>query len=185
MISKQNLHAQVPTSLGQYLTLKGLEYEFTWQLASVAAGAKTYLRAQTSADKYTILNFRELKMNQELGFYRGFTVFTGGAPIDEIPIFNLRADTGVQSGATIETFSAPTTIDQTSKTIDYPLFGTPGQGNNPASGDVASDDAARIIPPGTTFILEFENLSADPCRFYANLKWYEVSPGFIPVSESV
>lgn len=185
-VNRQNLHSDIPTGVRQYLSMAGLEYEFRWIDTSVSALSSVYIRAKTSPDKYTLFNARKLIMDQSRGFYRAFTGFTGGGPTGPpINITPIRLDTAVPSAGIVELFSAPTSIDQSTKATEIPLFGVLGQGNQPSEGDRSGDADLLIIPPDQTFLIEFQNASASASYFQANLRWFEVSPGFMPKSEDV
>jgi hypothetical protein len=167
------------------MTLSGVEYQFTWVDESVAAGSSVYIQVVTHPTKYTLLNWRQLQMDQERGFYRAYTSYTAGTVGDAISVFKMRADSTIESGATINKMTGPTNIDETSRTILSPLFGAEGQGNVPTTGDLAEDAAVRVIPPNTSFLIQFENDSAAASYFQSILKWWEVSADFMPEIKEV
>lgn len=97
--NQQLSYTPVRTDCSRYSTFCGVEYMMNLVNPAVPSASEIYLRATTSTAKYTILNFRSLKMDQGRGFYKAHTGF------------NLRADTATPTGAFVETFSTPTTID--------------------------------------------------------------------------
>ncbi len=175
-----NISVNIP--IQQLLTLYGVEFEFDWVEEAVPdTNGLVYVRWQTSPNKYTILNTRQLQSDKERGFYRAYTQFAGGAQTEIIPPRNLRADSTVVSESIVEKYSAPTTINPSSEVIQVPLFGSPGGGPVSATGDINSDFAFRIYAPGTDFILEFENNSDDISYFKGLFKWFEVTAEALPI----
>lgn len=181
----QNFNIDVPTTLGGYLSLSGAEFTAEWIELAIAAGTKKYLRVILDPDKYTLFNFRALQMDQERGFYRAFTVFTGGAKTGDVNIQKVRPDSPINTGGTIEIISTPATIDLASRIVEIPLFGASGQGNHPITGDLETDDSIRVLPPGGVFLIEFENASAAAAYFRLEFKWWEVSQNFLPEAKSI
>lgn len=185
MFDFQNFNTKVPTTLGGYLSMSGAEFTAEWIDTAIAAGAKKYLRVDLASDKYTIFNFRALQMDQERGFYRAFTGFTGGAKTGDVNVQKVRPDSPINPGGTIEIISAPATIVQASRIVEIPLFGAAGQGNHPIVGDLETDDSVRVLPPGGVFLIEFENNSVASTYFRLEFKWWEVSQNFIPEAEPI
>ena len=64
----------------QVMTMLGNEYEFEWYEAAVPAAGKVYLKVTSPADKFTLVNFREVRHDQTKGFYRQYRpiAFSGG-----------------------------------------------------------------------------------------------------------
>lgn len=185
-INKSSLNRLFETEGPNLLTLAGIEYEFVWPEPDVPAlGGKRYIVINLSPNKYTILNARQFIIDQERGFFNAYAVWTGGTITGVVPAISTRADSLVPAGATINTISAPTTIDQNTLLLSEPIFGTPGQGNVIASGGVSSSDSWRILPPGLPFLIEAHNQSAEAAYMRVRLQWWEVSPGFILNSESI
>lgn len=178
------LRAITPNALlTQYYTLVGAEFEINWEeLAVPALGGVAYLRLVSPADKYMVLNYRQLVMDQERGFYEAFGTFTfdQGAVGDDVVIQKLRVGSALGSGSVAEKLTAITSLYVTSRNTKQPLFGTAGQGNNIASGDLNSESSIKIIPPNSEFLLRFTNESELASYFSLNLKWYEISEKSLP-----
>lgn len=181
----QNFNVNVPTTMASYLSLSGVEFTLEWIETAVTAGDKAYLRIVLSPDKFTIFNFRGLRMNQELGYYRVFSVFTGGAKTGDVNIQKVRPDSPVNFEGTAEVIGTPTTIDAASRIVEIPMFGAAGQGNHPVMGEFETEDSMRIFPPGVEFLIEFENASVAASYFRLEFKWWEVTPDFVPDAESI
>lgn len=185
MFNKQQLYAFPVTPLEAAAILHGVAYEAEWLNTSVAAEAKVYARFTTCPEKYTIFNFRRFKMDQERGFYRAYSEFTGGEVIADIPIRKQRLDSTIEPGLVLETFTTPTGITQSSKIIEVPLFGAEGQGNVPTTGGEVDSEGFRVYPPGSEFLLEFSNDSVAATYFQGVLKWIELTEGSIPELEAL
>lgn len=161
----------------EYLSMIGIEYEVIWIVPTVTAlTGKVYLRWTTSVDKYTITNFRQVVMDQERGFYRVYRDddFSGGTPGSPLPINKLRFDSTVDPDLVPVPLTGPT-ITGTASVVE-PMFGQAGQGVIRATGGTTSEQALRISPPGTIFLSEFENLSAEDSYFQLNVHWWEITP---------
>lgn len=167
--------------IAQRFTSYGIEYELDWTEEAVAAGAKVYTKWVVPAGKYAALTTRIVQMDQERGTYRAFSSFTGGTLGALLTPFKLRLDSTIDSESTINILTAPTTIDQSSKIIDIPLIGSPGQGNVPVNGDLSAESSYRLYPPGTEILIEFENQSAEATYFKLVLKWFEITPQGLPL----
>jgi hypothetical protein len=179
-IDKMNLNSNnIPTPMALALAMAGSEFTAELIDTVVTAGTSIYAVVTNPPTKYVIFNFRELQMDQERGFYRAFTVFTGGAKIGDVNIQKVRPDSPIPADATMELWSTPDSIDQASRIVEIPLFGAAGQGNSPTQGDLADDQSVRILPPGAKFLVEFENASVADAYFRLEFKWFEVSPGFV------
>lgn len=157
------------------LTSLGAEYEFEWYEPSVSAAAKVYLKITTPPDKFTLVNYREVRMDQTRGFYRQYRVFTGGTVTRTITPVKMRGDGTVNSGTIIQVVTTPT-VDVANAFSAIPLWGAEGVGNRPQGGGLSLQGALRIIPPNTQILLEFENNSTSPCAWYAYFKQFEVKP---------
>jgi hypothetical protein len=180
-IDFQNLYADISAELGRTLTLKGVEFEFEWCEPVVAAtNGKVYLRVTTPANKYTLVSFREIRHDQERGFYRQYLTFSGGTVSRTIDPVKLRGDSTVNSEATFEVITAPT-VDVNDAFSAIPLWGVGDQGSKPGQGSGLNEaQAIRVIPPGVVVLLEFENNSAKPAAWYAYFKQFEVPPAALP-----
>ncbi len=178
-VNLQNIYKQIPVDFGQFLTLRGVEYEFTWIDEAVAAAGKIYIQITLSTTKYTLVNFREVQMDQERGFFRFYTDFSGGVEGDAVPLISMRGDTSVPSDTSIVRLTGPT-INPASEVVEVPMFGVAGQGNQPAQGELASGTSVRVIPPGSRALLEFENNSVASAYMRGNFKQWEISPNAIP-----
>lgn len=183
----QNVYAKVDSGLLLALTVRGVEFEFEWyQSAVTASTGRVFLRVQTPADKFTIVNFREIRHTQTRGFYRQYRQgdFSGGTVGDTITPVALRGDSPVTSGATIQTLTN-VTADPADAFSEIPLWGQSGPGSNPGQGTgLNPDQAARVVPPGTTVLLEFANTSTNAADWYAYFKQYELTPdALLPAKE--
>lgn len=185
MLELMNLHSNVPISLENFLTLSGVAYEAQWIDADVTAGAKIYLVVTACANKYLVLGGRLLQMDQERGFYRVFADWTGGVLGALIPVQKLRSDGVVSCGATFQLSAAPDTIDTDSKLLQVPLFGAAGQGNVPTTGSSPEEAAFRIIPPGGSVLLEFENASVADSYVQLDFKFWEIRPASMPPAQEI
>lgn len=176
----QNLNSETITDTFSFLTLSGAEFTVEWVTLAIPAGTKAYARIINPPTKFILFNFRSLQMDQERGFYRAFTSFTGGTKTGDANIQKVRPDSPVDTEGTFEIITTPDTIDQSSRIVEIPLFGAVGQGNSPTLGDLASDLSIRVLPPAAQFLIEFENASVADTYFRLEFKWWEVSPGFLP-----
>lgn len=184
-VNLQNAYARTVHDLQVLLTLKGVEFEFEWYGSAVpATTGRVWLRVTTPADKYTLVNFREIKHTQTRGFYRQYSAgnFSGGTVQRTITPVPMRSDSPVGTGATFEVLTG-VTVDRADAFSQVPLWGETGPGTNPGQGTGLNDlSAIRVIPPGTVVLLEFENTSANPADWYAYFKQWEVNPAAIPES---
>lgn len=180
-LRRQNFYANPTLDSRKVMTLLGLEYEFEWQVASVPVNGSVFLRIQTPPEKYTLVNFREVRHNQTFGFYRQYTQFddsgaTLGAPLDFV---SMRADTSVPSEAIARPITGVVADPNNAYSV-IPVWGAAGRANRQGAGGLATDASFRVIPPGVVVLLEFENQSIDPAYWYAYFKQWEVDPGAIP-----
>lgn len=159
----------------QVMTMLGNEYEFEWYEAAVQAAGKVYLKVTSPADKFTLVNFREVRHDQTKGFYRQYrpTAFSGGAVTQTITPVKMRGDSTLASAALVQVVTAPTITGAAFSSI--PLWGGEGVGNRPQGGGLSQQGAFRVIPPGAVTLLEFENNSANPAQWYAYFKQFEIS----------
>ena len=177
-MSKANLTSLMgPDSLGALpsLTMLGAEYEFEWYEAAVPAAGKVYLKVTTPANKYTVVNYREIRMDQTRGFYRQYRTFSGGTVARTITPVKMRGDGTVNSSTLLQVVTAPT-VTTVAAFSAIPLWGAKGVGNRPQGGGLSLQGAMRIIAPNTSVLLEFENNSAAACAWYAYFKQFEIKP---------
>lgn len=185
-VALQNLYSNVTVSSSSVLTFLGVEYEFEWYEEDVAGlGGKVHLRIQTPSDKFTFVSFREIRHTQTRGFYRQYLTFSGGTVTRQITPVKLRGDSAVASQATIEVLEG-VTVDEADAFSQVPLWGVSGPGSNKGQGaGLNTTEGVRVIPPGVTVLLEFENASAFDCDWYAYFKQFEILPGAMPETEDV
>lgn len=167
----------VPFDALSAMTMLGNEYEFEWYEAAVpATTGKVYLKITTPANKYTLVNFREVRMDQTRGFYRQYAAasFSGGTVTRTITPVKMRGDSSVSSGATLQVVTTPTITGPAFSVI--PLWGAEGVGNRPQGGGLAQAGSFRVIPPNQQILIEFENNSTNPAAWYAYFKQFEISP---------
>lgn len=156
------------------LTMLGAEYEFEWYEEAVAAAGKVYLKITTAPNKFTLVNFREIRFDQVRGFYRQYRTFSGGTVTRTITPVKMRGDSPVNSGATIQVVTSPT-VNTADAFSAIPLWGSEGVGNRPQGGGLSQQGAFRVIPPNTQILIEFENNSTNPAAWYAYFKQFEIS----------
>lgn len=182
-VDLQNLYDRVPLPINTFFTIRGLEFEFEWYEAAVPiGGGRVWLRVTTPADKYTLVNFREVKHSETRGFYRQYSEgnFSGGTVERTITAVPMRSDSPVGTEATFEVLTG-VTADPADAFSEIPLWGQSGPGSNPGQGSgLNSSSAIRVIPPGTVVLLEFENNSADPADWYAYFKQWEIASKALP-----
>lgn len=182
-VNLQNAYARTVHDLQLLLTLKGVEFEFEWYAAAVpATNGRVWLRVTTPADKYTLVNFREIRHTQTRGFYRQYSAgnFSGGTVAGAITPVKMRGDSPVGTEATFERLTG-VTADPADAFSEIPLWGQSGPGSNIGQGSgLNAATAVRVIPPGTVVLLEFENTSANPADWYAYFKQWEVKPAALP-----
>lgn len=158
----------------QVMTMLGAEYEFEWYEPAVPAGEKVYLRVSSPADKYTVVNFREVRHDQTKGFYRQYQTFSGGVVSRSITPVKMRGDSTVASQASVQVVTGPT-VNVANAFSSIPLWGAEGVGNRPQGGGLSQQGAFRVIQPGSVVLLEFENNSTNPAQWYAYFKQFEIS----------
>lgn len=126
----------------------------------MAPAGKLYAEFTTPADKWVELTYREVTKDQERFFYRVYTGY-GAVTLDaDVRIGNLKAGSDA-SGSTLKLVTnAPSLVGATAVTI-LPVFGTATAGGR-ASGGLTTNAIARVIPPNTKFLIEFDNQSAAP-----------------------
>lgn len=182
-LRRQNFYKNPTLDALPLMTMLGIEYEFEWQVESVPVGGSVFLLVQTPPEKHTIVNFREVRHNQTFGFYRQYRQFddSGATLGDPIPIEPMRGDTAVQSQAVVRPATG-VVVSEANAYSRIPLWGAAGQANRQGAGGLSNDSAIRIIPPGSTVLLEFENQSEAPAYWYAYFKQWEVEPGALPES---
>lgn len=182
-VDLQNLYDRVPLDFLTFLTIRGLEFEIEWYEDAVpATNGRVWLRVATPADKYTLVNFREVRHDQARGFYRQYAAgnFSGGTVDRIITPVPMRSDSPVATEATFEVLTG-VTVDPADAFSQIPLWGDPGGFFTAGQGSgLSPSEALRVIPPGSVVLLEFENNSADPAAWYAYFKQWEVAPGALP-----
>lgn len=155
------------------MTMLGAEFEFEWYEPSVPAGGKVYLKVTSPPNKYTLVNFREIRFDQTKGMYRQYRTFSGGTVSRTITPVKMRGDSNVASEATIQVVTGPT-VNEANAFSAIPLWGAEGVGNRPQGGGLSQQGSFRVIPPGTVTLLEFENNSTNAAAWYAYFKQFEV-----------
>lgn len=160
----------------QIMTMLGNEFEFEWYEAAVPAAGKVYLKITSPSDKFTLVNFREVRHDQTRGFYRQYRVFSGGTVSRTITPTKMRGDDPTASEALIQVVTSPT-VNVADAFSSIPLWGAEGVGNRPQGGGLSQQGAFRVIPPGAVTLLEFENNSTNAAQWYAYFKQFEVSEG--------
>lgn len=174
-INLQNLLKRGVVDENQLLTMLGNEYEFTWIDSAVPAGMSVYASFVTG-DKYAVVNFREVSMDQERGFYRFYvnpaSLGTEGAPV---PLYNFRGDATQTPAAAVAVRTAPA-FNPNDARVEVPMFGAAGQGNQPTIGDLSAENAVRVLPPNTNVLLQLDNQSASAAYMRENVKFWEISP---------
>lgn len=174
-ISLPNLMRSAGIDTVQALTMLGNEYEFEWYEPVVPAAGKVYLKVTSPTDKFTLVNFREVRFDQTRGFYRQYKIFTGGTVSRAITPVKMRGDSPLASAATIQVVTTPT-VNVADAFSSIPMWGAEGVGNRPQGGGLSQQGALRVIPPGAVTLLEFENNSVNSAQWYAYFKQYEISP---------
>ena len=156
------------------LTTLGSEFEFEWYEPVVAPAGKVYLKVTSPLNKFTLVNFREVRHDQTFGVYRQYKTFSGGAVSRTITPVKMRGDSTIESAATIQVVTGPTVSVQNAFSA-IPLWGAEGVGNRPQGGGLNQQGALRVIAPNTQLLLEFENNSVNPAKWYAYFKQFELS----------
>lgn len=174
-IALPNLIHSAGADFTQLMTLLGNEYEFEWFEAAVPAAGKVYLKVTSPVNKFTLVNFREVRHDQTRGFYRQYRGedFSGGTVSRTTTPVKMRGDSTISSGVTLQVITAPTIAGAAFSSI--PLWGAEGVGNRPQGGGLSQQGAFRVIPPGAVTLLEFENNSTNPAQWYAYFKQFEMS----------
>lgn len=164
-VRRQNFYSRPVFDARLLMTVLGVEFEFEWQVAAVPAGESVFLLVQTPTEKYTVVNFREVRHNQTFGFYRQYRQFddSGATLGDPIAIEPMRGDTDVPSAAIARPITG-VVVDVNDAFSNIPLWGAAGQANR----------------QGAVVLLEFENQSLDPAYWYAYFKQWEAVQGAIP-----
>lgn len=180
-VRRQNFYSRPVFDARLLMTMLGVEFEFEWQVPDVPAGESVFLLVQTPAEKYTVVNFREVRHDQTFGFYRQYRQFddSGATLGDPIAIEPMRGDTDVPSAAIARPITG-VVVDVNDAFSRIPLWGAAGVGNRQGAGGLAADTGVRVIPPGAVVLLEFENQSPDPAYWYAYFKQWEAVQGAIP-----
>lgn len=167
-----NLMRDAVIELQPALTFMGNEYEMEWAETSVANAEKRYLKITTHPTKFTLVNFREVRMDQARAYYRQYLGSSGGTVSRTITPVNMRGDSPVSSGMTAQVVTTPVLGTAFSS---IPLWGSEGVGNRPQAGGLSTTGQFRVIPPNTIILLEFENQSTNAAAWYAYFKFYEIS----------
>lgn len=155
---------------------RGLGY-YSYNRQDLAAAAKSYVRFQCPADRYVVLLGREIVTNNTHVEYRTYTAWTGGTIGAAIPIRNLRSDTIYPTASTINYITGATPTAGTDVT-NFPVYGSEGAGNR-VSGGSDSNQTFRLLAPGSSFLIEWENLSASTVNIFTQYTWFELSPQVI------
>lgn len=181
-VNLSNAYARTIHDIQLLMTLKGVEYEFEWYEPAVTAlTGRVWLRVTTPVDKYTLVDFREIRHDQVRGFYRQYYAedFTGGTVARTITPVKMRGDSTIESGATLEVLTG-VTVAAADAFSQIPLWGAAGIGGRPQAGGLNAISALRVIPPGAVVLLEFENNSDAAAAWYAYFKQWEVFPSALP-----
>ena len=175
---------------------RGYGFYATWEHSDevggdpVPAGGKRYSEFTSPSDSYFALSFRKVITNKERVFYRVYTDYpavTLGAPIR---IGNLKAGSNTFTGSSFN-FVNETVIDLSGATrvtnvpvfgatrvTNVPVFGVVNAGNR-ANGSLDADTVFRLIPPNTSFLLEFDNQSVEASYAQVELVWAEIPENLI------
>lgn len=187
-IDMQNVYEKADAGLFLALTAGGVDFEFEWYEAAVpATTGRVFLRVQTPPGKFTLVTFREIRHTETRGFYRQYRQgdFSGGTVGRVVTPVPMRGDSPVASQAVIETLTG-VTASPANAFSEIPLWGSSGPGSNTGQGSGLNlSQAFRIIPPGTTVLLEFANTSASPADWYAYFKQYEITPDALPPAKEI
>lgn len=182
-VKLQNAYARTVHDLQLLMTLRGVEYEFEWYESGVLAdNGRVWLRVTTPAAKYTLVSFREIRHSETRGFYRQYREgnFSGGTVDRSIIPVQMRGDSPVGSQGTFDVMTG-VTADPANAFSQVPLWGSSGPGSNEGQGvGLNPSSAARLIPPGSVVLLEFENNSPNAADWYAYFKQWEIKPAAIP-----
>lgn len=155
---------------------RGLGY-YSYNRQDVAASAKTHVRFQCPAERYVVLLGREIVTNNTHVEYRTYSAWTGGTVGASIPIRNLRSDTSFATESSINYIAGATPTAGTDVT-NFPVYGSEGAGNR-VSGGSDSSQTFRLLAPGSSFLIEWENLSASSVNIFTQYTWFELSPQVI------
>lgn len=156
---------------------RGLGY-YAYANQTIANGAKAYALFTCPPDRYVVLLGREIITDNTKLFYRTYTAFTGGTVGATIPIKSLRPDTVYPTGSVINFMTTPTPTAGTDVT-NFPLYGASGTGNRVGGGSDATD-TFRLLPPNSTFLIEWENASATGAiNVFTQYTWFELPSNVI------
>lgn len=156
---------------------RGLGY-YAYVNQTIANGAKAYARFVCPSDRYVVLLGREIITDNTKLFYRTYTAFTGGTVGASIPVHELRPDTIYPTGSAINFMTAPTPTAGADVT-NFPLYGSSGTGNRVSGGSDASD-TFRLLPPGSIFLIEWENASTTGAiNVFTQYTWFELPSNVI------
>lgn len=154
------------------LILRGYGFYTYYERPVVAPAGKLYAEFTTPADKWVELTYREVTTDQERFFYRVYTGYGAVTLGADVRIGNLKAGSDA-SGSTLKLVTnAPSLVGATAVTI-LPVFGAATVGGR-ASGGLTTNAIARVIPPNTKFLIEFDNQSAAACYALLELNWVEL-----------
>lgn len=163
---------------------KGLAYEAIFIDAAVPSGAKRYFRAVTSPNKFIIIFNREMVTDRERMFYRSYTSFSGGTLGDPLTIRAMRLDSLVAAETVANIYTVAPSFDPASLFVEDPLFSAVGAGSR-SGGSTNTEIDYRIIPPNQEFLIELENQATTDAYLKVRLKFAEVRPEYMPVSEDL
>ena len=161
------------------LTSLGFGFYATWEQsdevggAPVPSGGKLYAEFTSPSDKYFALSFREVVTNKERVFYRVYTNYGAATAGDNIRIGNLKPNSAVQTGSAFTTVTNQPDLTNAVRVTNVPIFGTVNAGNR-ANGSLDADTVFRLIPPNTSFLLEFDNQSNEASYAQVELVWAEI-----------
>lgn len=164
---------------------RGYGFYSTWEHSDevggdpVPAGAKRYAEFTSPSNSYFALSFREVITNKERVFYRVYTNYPAVTLGASIRIGNLKAGSSITAGSSFN-FVNETVIDLSGATrvTNVPVFGAVNAGNR-ATGSLDADTVFRLIPPNTSFLLEFDNQSTSDTYAQVELVWAEIPSNLI------
>lgn len=160
---------------------RGMGYYLEYNQTAVPAGGKVWAVFTCPADKYVILTGREIDTNKDVMVYKVFTQWSGGTlGTARLPKSN-RNDTAFPSGVTFRPLTGaviPVDTDATRPTYK-PYFGSTGVGGT-NNGVNATTGSFRTLAPGSTFLIEWHNQSAETMYIFTAFEWFELPSAVIP-----
>jgi hypothetical protein len=158
---------------------RGTAFYSYWETPSIPVGGKVYAKFICPPDRFVGVLFREVTTDKERLFYRVYTGFSNATAGTDIRRSNLRASSINSSTSQFNIVTTVPVLTGATEVTILPLFGAVGSGNR-ASGSLVSNNVFRLLPPNSEFLIELENLSADPCYCLVELNWLELPENVIP-----